>query len=94
MELFRKNIVALRKGLFNTNKIKYSSSSLSSAASRYSVPTMQAHEVIISHHDSKPVFESSVMFQILKVSLDVTDLCPNVVFQHMSEATMIINYSG
>lgn len=63
MELFRKNIVALRKGLFNTNKIKHRSSSLSSAASRYSVPTMQAHKVIISHHDSKPVFESSVIFQ-------------------------------
>lgn len=68
MELLEKNIVALRKGFFSANKIKYRrvpSSSVSSAASRYFMPTMQAHKVI-SHRDYKPVFKNvlAAPFQI------------------------------
>lgn len=61
MYLFRKHIVASRKESFCTNKIKHRkvpSSSLSLAASRYFMPTMQKHKVI-SHHDTKPVLKKS-----------------------------------
>lgn len=57
--MLEKKIVALRKGLFSSNMIKKrkvsSGSSLSSAASRYFLPSMQARNVI-SRRDRKSVF--------------------------------------